>query len=309
VCDSRRRGVTLIEMLVVFGLITLLSALLLPAVHSARASARATQCKNNLHQIGIAAHQVHDQDGYLITSWRLVESLLPHLDQKPTWDAILAHERHIISGLGQPVPPMPTQMPPVFICPDDANNLGIVYPGGGLNYGLNEGSTLPGNDGFRAVTSDARRRFSEVCDGLSNTAFMAERLLPAEQPSVSVAAARRDARRYRWYTLRAFAAGEEAELAAHCLSDDVRRQAIPIDIHGGSGWNLPFYNHLIPPNNWQFANLSGRWTNDPGPPISNHVGGVNLMLADGSIRFVSSSIDLKVWWAMGTICGGDSTQF
>ena len=97
------RAFTLVELLVVIAIIGILVALLLPAVQAAREAARRTQCKNNLKQIGIALHNIHDTEGALpqgvYTNPRDARSaglswftrLLPYIEEQPKFDLIADH--------------------------------------------------------------------------------------------------------------------------------------------------------------------------------------------------------------------------
>jgi prepilin-type processing-associated H-X9-DG protein len=65
------------------------------------------------------------------------------------------------------------------------------------------------------------------------------------------------------------------------------------------------YNHVMPPNTW---NCSDGNVNDIGafPPTSRHSGGVNLLLCDGSVRFIKATIASGIWWGLGTRAGNET---
>ena len=100
---TSRRGFTLIELLVVIAILSVLIALLLPAVQAARESARRLQCSNNLKQIGLGLHNYESADGVfppsLVTSgtgnvvtwsggWSAQARVLPFMEQGAMFNAI-----------------------------------------------------------------------------------------------------------------------------------------------------------------------------------------------------------------------------
>ncbi|MDB5391024.1 MAG: hypothetical protein JWM11_6670 [Planctomycetaceae bacterium] len=128
-----RRGFTLIELLAVFAVIGILVALLLPAIQHARESARRTQCKSNLHQIGIALHSYQSLQGVLppgcvgldgdpvnIQGWGWGVMLLPYLDQQPLYDTLQPNHHSLADVLADPnLQPYLLTPLPIYRCASD----------------------------------------------------------------------------------------------------------------------------------------------------------------------------------------------
>ena len=168
-----------------------------------------------------------------------------------------------------------------------------------------------GNNGqnFGAVT------FSNVIDGLSNRAVFSERVMGIGTYSIASDA-------FDPLT----PGGNESIIAGVTAAQETTPQAFylqckaspPLPANGG-GWILAGdddvggtswafgggfdsrYTHVMPPNTWScFANMQQAHV-----ASSRHPGGVNVAFCDGSVKFIKASIGMPVWWALGTMAGGE----
>ena len=180
---GRRSGFSLVELLVVIGLITSLIALLLPAVQQALEAARRLQCRNNLKQIGLALHNYEGTHGcypfasLVITTvggetgWAWGTMLLPFFDQGPLYQKLAPN--------GDNAPTPLTLVVLLFhICPSDASGDWNQQKGGHAksNYVAMFGSNKDWSDvGNGMFFYNSSTRVRNVTDGLSNTIAGGER--------------------------------------------------------------------------------------------------------------------------------------
>jgi prepilin-type N-terminal cleavage/methylation domain-containing protein/prepilin-type processing-associated H-X9-DG protein len=290
-----RQGLSMIEVIVVLGIVGLLVSLLAPAVQVARESARRITCASHLHELGVAVHNRHQAKG-AIETYQPLRELLPYMEQMPVYAA-----------LQQPILPNDLQTPATIRCPSDHS-----VANRGFSYCVSDGRR---GDGVRTSSPATRRRFEDLTDGLSQTSLFSERLFPGGYVYRGQAmrpVALRDPVRFNWYTDRRLAQGTSMERFADYCGDrqnliDVESPIFNYGVRELPGMEEP-YNHLLTPNVPGCVNssppsqsgrpvLSMRWAT---PPSSLHPGGVNVLMCDGAVRFVSASVDRQVWWANGT---------
>jgi len=269
---------TLVELIVVIAVIGILVALLLPAVQMARESARATSCKNNLKQIGLALHNYHDLQGQLpagwiadspegIPGWGWASAILPHMEQEPL-DLQIRRDLPIEDAYHQAVRVTVVKN---YLCPSDGTRPKIFqigtggFPGDDVDeasplfsvarsnyvgvFGTFELEDAPSaGDGVFFHNSEVL--FASIADGLSNTFLVGER---------------------------------DARL-------------------GGSVWS-----GMISQANEAMARIVGITDHTPNTPThhfddfsSMHPGGVHFVMGDGSVRRYNDSIEEKLYRALAT---------
>jgi prepilin-type N-terminal cleavage/methylation domain-containing protein/prepilin-type processing-associated H-X9-DG protein len=164
--------------------------------------------------------------------------------------------------------------------------------------------------------------FESVTDGTSNTGLFSERLLGlAGSPAVFPGSA--NFKRGIWI-IDTSATPPDSGNPQLALNMIATCKAIPATKASdnsslpGAYWSLTFPWHLVVNSYSHFATPNsmtciGNTATDPAwggrteyiPPNSNHSGGVNLCMADGSVKFLKDSVNLQTWWGLGTRNGAE----
>lgn len=314
-----RKAFTLVELLVVIAIIGVLVGLLLPAIQAARESARRTQCTNHLRQMATATLLFHDANKkFPIGRQGDEDSFGQHTELFPFME-----EGNITLQFDftKPAALNPARLITVslFLCPSDiedrmqtAESGADQFQWGKNNYRANGGSKF----GLTSETGDPKAKednngifltnesvtMQKVTDGSSHTALFSEMI-------------RGDANDDR-IELESdlFQVGKGAgtntidKLVAKAMALDLGSAVGKAKQTSFSGRNwingnymTTRYNHVLQPNT--FSITRGNSPNNNGGAVtasSRHSEGVNLALADGSVRFVQDGIDLAIWRSLGS---------
>jgi prepilin-type N-terminal cleavage/methylation domain-containing protein/prepilin-type processing-associated H-X9-DG protein len=337
-----RRGFTLIELLVVIAIIAVLIALLLPAVQAAREAARRAQCTNNLKQMGLAIHNYLSSndampaqcmpdsvDGVANWSYNWYSAILPQLEQQPLFNAINFNVS-VWDGANSTV--YNTQLG-LWICPSESQTQRLVSNQFIANYVANYGGpgSIQAYSGVIIPTADIEInpttplgpiRIASITDGTSNTGLFSERLMgmPLNKTvGPGSATAKRAIFTGTVSTPIAMSAapGMAAAFVAGCKavtasSYDPNLQSLGEYAFEGYPLHLGLssYTHYMPPNSITCENpAEPSWITVPplsaATATSNHSGGVNVGMCDGSVRFIKDSVNPQAWWGLGSRALGE----
>lgn len=307
----RKTGFTLIELLVVIAIIAVLIALLLPAVQQARESARRTQCKNNLKQLGLALHNYHDAvnafpycSTYPINAaykhtW--VELILPQIDNAPLYNQINFNLPNDATT--------PTNNQVLFAgksfgfikCPSNPHAEKLTCKDGslfreyptmiqGLGYPLMSGSIQPDSippdcgcencycntESTASHSWNASQAYNNF-PGIFNRGVTTSRMKDiSDGTSNTIMSAERNAEECGWGG--AFSWNFTNVYTGQKINSPTRTTVI------GSDW-------------WKNCGSS-----------SHHTGGAHVLMADGSVRFLSNSIDFRTYCYLGDKADGQAAS-
>jgi prepilin-type N-terminal cleavage/methylation domain-containing protein len=319
---KNRSGFTLVELLVVIAIIGILVGLLLPAVQAAREAARRMQCSNNLKQLGLSMHNYESTykrfpSGNLVgTSFSIGLSaharLLPFMEGSNLYQLVDFNSayNHVNNNAAR------LQSIPMFQCPSDNYSLLAPTLGGANSYYANSGTnilagspptlTSDPNYGMPECNGifyrDSKVRPADIIDGLSNTCAFAEKIAGDGNNAISTPLSD------------TFQPGTRPANADEAMRDCMAVNVTDLSKQGYSNVGAPWlqayhsttlYYHVLPPNSRSCMYPPGRIATTAG---SRHTGGINTANCDGSVRFVSNSVDLTIWRALGTRAGGEATN-
>jgi prepilin-type N-terminal cleavage/methylation domain-containing protein/prepilin-type processing-associated H-X9-DG protein len=316
--DGRRSGFTLVELLVVIAIVGALVALLLPAVQSAREAARRTSCLNNLKQLGLAVQQYHTAAGRFPAGLVPVDADAGRFgDANNLWIAVLDYleegslqqkwdDKDYRKNIGEGLDATAAQVVPVLLCPSDKLSPPVYHllldgdyawmTGlyGLSSYGGSAGTRSfggtetppPSEDGIFYIKS--RIRMTDITDGSAKTLLLGER--SHDDPQYDRLTAELDPVMGPMASWGAWAAAYNLNTAQ---ADLLLSAAVPL-------------NYRVPPGSGEQD-----WTWEENRLCaygSEHPGGANFALADGSVRFIADSIALETLQALSTRKGEEITE-
>ena len=360
ILNAGRRGFTLVELLVVIAIIGILIALLLPAVQAAREAARRSQCTNNLKQLGLGLHNFHDVNkmfppltygngGTRGTTPQGNEDrnsglmlITPYIEQRAMYDILSKPYAATTPSIlawgpirgGAPgnattsYPPYVTKVP-CFVCPSNGAAEALWGIDSARSYACCIGDSI--NIDMYASTRNTRGVFtvlrypnieskvnmSAITDGTSNTILMGERAFGSSNKRLT-----------RGYFANNVGGLNTSPIG--CINTAsggtyLPTQSVMQDRAVGVEWFDGFpaftgFNTVLPPNSPSCA--SDNWGDTWGlfSASSFHPGGVNVLLGDASVRFISETINCGnltvgeasqgqspygVWGALGSKDGGE----
>jgi prepilin-type processing-associated H-X9-DG protein len=335
----------LVELLVVIAIIGILVGLLLPAVQAARAAGARIQCENNLKQLALAAHNFESTykyfpptqhttviNGSTVSSGATTQALMmPFLEQGNKYNQFdMNYNVNSDAPIHSSLPAKPNANAaarvtdvPTYLCPSDPSSA-TTFNAGRLNYmaSLGGSASYRGGtslDGIFAIPFPSGGRvmrgtsIAQVLDGTSNTALFSE-VRRGTYPAGTASST------FDFTTSMIGGSYSGTSLTdGRGVAQANAPSSTKIHYVGQQYYrNLPqnfTYTHTLPIN-WNRQNAATQkyicgnsaFTAVHQAASSNHPGGVNLALADGSVTFVSDTINFAVWQAIGSRANNEAVS-